>query len=75
MSDESFKFTPRPEAEFPVLLMRAFTSEENFVEWDFTPPDNTGWFTYKFEAQQKNGILYINMYLDTMKPKPPEYDL
>lgn len=69
MSDEGHKFTPEPEAKFPRLIMRAFTSPETFVEWNFTPPDNTGWFDYKFEAQQQNGVLFINMTHDSMKPK------
>lgn len=75
MSDEGFKFTVEPEPKFPKLIMRAFTSPDHHAEWVFTPPDNAGWFTYKFEAQQKDGILHINMFADSMIPKPPEYDL
>lgn len=60
MSDEGFRFTPGPQAEFPKLIMRAFTSPDQFVEWVFTPPNDAGWFDYKFEAKQENGVLYIN---------------
>src|SRR5690606_27980721 len=37
VSDEGFRFTPGPQAEFPKLIMRAFTSPDQFVEWIFTP--------------------------------------
>jgi hypothetical protein len=55
--------------------MRAFTSPDQFVEWIFTPPNDAGWFDYKFEAQQKDGILHINFDHTIMTPKRPEYDL
>lgn len=75
MTDESFKFTPGPEPKFPQLIMRAFASPDHFAEWIFTPPNDTGWFSYKFEAQQKDGVLHINFDENSMIPKPPEYDL
>jgi hypothetical protein len=75
LSDESFKFTPDPGSKFPKLIMRAFTSPDQYAEWIFTPPNDAGWFDYKFEAQQKDGVLHINFGRDVMMPKPPEYDL
>lgn len=72
MSDESFRFTAGPEPKFPKLVMRAFTSPDNHAEWIFTPPDNAGWFTYKFEAKQENGVLFLTMGPDTMTPKCPD---
>lgn len=70
MSDEGHKFTPGPQAKFPRLIMRAFTSTDTFAEWDFTPPDGGGWFEYKFEAKQENGVLFVNFDAATlMTPK------
>lgn len=69
MSVEGSKFTPGPQPEFPQLLMRAFTAPDQFVEWVFTPPDDAGWFDYKFEAKQENGVLYINFDKTMMTPK------
>lgn len=69
MSDEGFKFIPEPEAKFPRLIMRAFTSPDNFVEWNFTPPDGAGFFTISFDTKQEKGVLHINMAPDSMKPK------
>lgn len=73
VSDENFKFTPSPNSKFPKLIMRAFTSPDDFVEWVFTPPEGAGFFTYQFEAKQEGGILHINMDPKTaMIPKAPE---
>jgi hypothetical protein len=72
VSDESFEFVPAPGSEFPKLIMRAFTAPEQFAEWIFTPPNDGGWFNYKFEAQQKDGVLYVNFDRTVMTPKPPE---
>lgn len=72
MSDEGFKFTPSPESKFPKLIMRAFTGPDQFVEWNFTPPDDTGWFNYKFEAKQENGVLFVNFDRTIMTPREPE---
>lgn len=72
MSDESFKFTPGPDPKFPKLIMRAFISPDQFVEWIFTPPEGAGWFDYKFEAKQENGNLHINFDHTMMQPRNPE---
>lgn len=72
MSDEGFKFTPAPNSKFPKLIMRAFTSPDNFAEWNFTPPEGGGYFTYKFEAKQENGFLHINFDETIMQPKAPD---
>lgn len=72
MSDEGHKFTPGKRPKFPALIMRAFTAEDTHVEWDFTPPNDTGWFEYKFEAKQENGVLFINFDRSIMAPKAPE---
>ena len=72
MSDESFKFTPGPEPKFPKLIMRAFTGPTQFVEWIFTPPEDAGWFTYKFEAKQEKGVLFVNFDSGIMTPRGPE---
>lgn len=69
MSDESFKFTPGPEPKFPKLIMRAFTGPDQFVEWIFTPPNNGGWFVYRFEAQQLDEVLHVNFDRSMMTPK------
>lgn len=69
MSDESFDFTPGPQPKFPALIMRAFTAPSTHVEWVFTPPDGGGWFEYKFEAKQENGVLFINFDRTLMMPK------
>lgn len=53
MSDEGFRFT----------------SPDTFVEWVFTPPNDAGWFDYKFEAKQENGVLYINFDKTMMMPR------
>lgn len=72
MSDEGFKFTPSPEEKFPKLIMRAFTSPDQFAEWIFTPPNDAGWFEYKFEAKQENGVLFVNFDRHCMTPKAPD---
>lgn len=72
MSDESFRFTAGPQGDFPKLIMRAFTSPDQFVEWIFTPPNDAGWFDYKFEAKQENGVLYINFDKTMMTRRLPE---
>ena len=73
MSDEGFNFTPAPNSKFPRLIMRAFTNEDTFAEWDFTPPEGGGFFVYEFEAKQENGFLHINFEAETlMRPKAPE---
>lgn len=69
MSDESFRFTPGPEPKFPKLIMRAFIGPDQFVEWIFTPPDGAGWFDYKFEAKQEDGVLRINFDKTMMMPR------
>lgn len=69
MSDESFKFTPGPNPKFPKLIMRAFTSPDDFAEWVFTPPEGGGWFEYRFEARHENGTLFINFDSSIMTPK------
>ena len=69
MSDESFKFTPGPSSKFPALIMRAYIGPEQFVEWIFTPPNDGGWFSYAFDAQQENGVLHINFDRTMMTPK------
>jgi hypothetical protein len=72
MSDESFEFTPGPTPKFPKLIMRAFTSPDEHAEWVFTPPNDAGWFEYKFEAKQENGVLFINFDRTIMTPKNPD---
>lgn len=72
MSDESGKFSPRKPPKFPALIMRAFAGPDEHAEWILTPPDNAGWFEYRFEAKQENGQLFINFEADMMKPKPPD---
>lgn len=69
MSDESFRFTPRKEPKFPALIMRAFANADDHAEWILTPPDGGGWFDYKFEAKQEDGILYINFDQSMMMPR------
>lgn len=70
MSAEGFNFDPRPEQlKFPVLIMRAYVSDGNFAEWILTPPEGGGWFEYKFDARQENGMLYINFDQSMMMPK------
>ena len=71
MSDEGFKFTAGPEPKFPKLIMRAFTSPDNFAEWIFTPPEGAGYFEYRFEAKQEDGKLFINFDRSIMLPKGP----
>lgn len=70
MSDESFKFQPGKTPKFPALIMRAFTAPEKHAEWILTPPNDAGWFEYKFEAKQENGVLHINFEPTMMTPKP-----
>lgn len=72
MTDASFKFTPGPEPKFPKLIMRAFTADDIFVEWILTPPENAGWFDYKFEAKQEDGVLFVNFDRRIMTPREPE---
>jgi hypothetical protein len=72
VSDESFDFTPGPEPKFPKLIMRAFTSQDQYVEWIFTPPNDAGWFHYKFEAKQENEVLFVNFDQSIMTPRTPE---
>jgi hypothetical protein len=31
-----------------------------------------GWFDYKFEAKQENGVLFINFDRTIMTPRAPE---
>ena len=69
MSKEGFDFTPGANPKFPKLIMRAFTGPDKFVEWVFTPPNDGGMFTYAFEAEQKEGILYVNFDERIMMPK------
>ena len=69
MSDEGQKFTPGSTPKFPKLVMRAFTSPDQFAEWILTPPNDSGWFTYQFEAQQENGVLFVNFDRNIMLPK------
>lgn len=69
MSDESFRFTPGPEPKFPKLIMRAFIGPDQFAEWIFTPPDGAGWFDYKFEAKQEDGVLHVNFDRTMMTPR------
>lgn len=69
MSDESFRFTPGPQPEFPRLVMRAFISPDQFVEWIFTPPPTGTKFCYHFHAMQsEEGVLHVDMFPDTMQP-------
>lgn len=72
MSDESQKFTPGRQPKFPCLVMRAFSSADAHAEWILTPPEGAGWFDYKFEAKQENGVLFINFDQSMMKPRAPE---
>lgn len=72
MSDEGGKFTPRKQPKFPALILRAYVGPKNFVEWILTPPDDAGWFDYKFEAKQETGILYVDFDQTMMKPRLPE---
>lgn len=69
MTDPTHKFTPGPSPKFPSLIMRAFTGPDTFVEWIFTPPNDAGWFDYKFEAQQKDGVLHVNFDPSMMTPR------
>lgn len=72
MSDEGQKFTPGKQPKFPMLVMRAFTAPNQFVEWILTPPEGAGWFDYKFEAKQENYNLFINFDRTMMTPRVPE---
>jgi hypothetical protein len=72
LSDPSHKFTPGKQPKFPALIMRAFVSAEQHVEWVFTPPNDAGWFDYKFEAKQENGVLYVNFDSSMMTPRNPD---
>lgn len=72
MSDESGKFIPGKQPKFPALIMRAYVGPEQFIEWIFTPAEGAGWFDYKFEAKQENGILHINFDHTIMQPRAPE---
>lgn len=72
MSDESGKFLPAKQPEFPALIMRAYIGPNQFVEWVFTPAEGAGWFDYKFEAKQEAGILHVNFDQSIMKPRLPE---
>lgn len=69
MSSEGFKFKPGSSPKFPKLMMRAFSSQDQFAEWNLTPPEGGGFFEYKFEAKQENGILFINFDQSMMMPK------
>lgn len=69
MSDEGHKFTPGPTPKFPALIMRAYTAQGQYIEWVLTPPDDGGWFTYQFEAQQENSVLFVNFDRNIMMPK------
>lgn len=71
MSDESFRFKPGKAPKFPMLIMRAFTAPDSHAEWVLTPPNGAGWFEYRFEAKQENGVLFINFDRAIMMPKPP----
>lgn len=72
MSDESQKFTPGRSPKYPMLVMRAFVNVDSHVEWILTPPEGAGWFEYKFEAKQENGVLFINFDRTMMQPRLPE---
>lgn len=72
MSDESQKFTPGKQPKYPMLVMRAFATADNHAEWILTPPEDAGWFDYKFEAKQEGGVLFINFDQTMMKPREPE---
>lgn len=72
VSDESHKFTPGKQPKFPALIMRAFSDADNHAEWVLTPPDGAGWFEYKFEAKQEEGVLFVNFDLSIMQPKNPD---
>lgn len=69
MSREGFRFEPEKPPKFPALIMRAYVSDGQFVEWILTPPEGAGWFDYKFEARQDNGILQINFDESMMMPR------
>lgn len=69
MSDEGGKFLPHKQGKFPALMMRAFSSQDQFAEWNLTPPEGGGFFEYRFEAKQENGILFINFDQSMMMPK------
>lgn len=69
MSDENFKFTPGPEPKFPRLIMRAFVSPDQFVEWNFTPPPEGKRYVVHFTVMQDvNEILHIDFMPETMQP-------
>lgn len=74
MTDESGKFSPRKTPKFPALIMRAFAGPDpgEHAEWVLTPPNDAGWFEYRFEAKQEDGRLFINFDESMMKPKPPD---
>lgn len=72
MSVEGFQFDPASDPRFPKLVMRAFQEAEEFAEWILTPPEGAGWFVYKFEAKQENGVLHLTIEPDFMTPKGPE---
>lgn len=69
MSVEGFRFEPEKPPKFPALIMRAYVGENQFIEWIFTPPNDAGWFDYKFEAKQDNGVLHINFDHSIMTPR------
>ncbi len=72
MSDEGQKFIPGKTPKYPMLVMRAFSTPDQFAEWILTPPEGAGWFDYKFEAKQENGVLFINFDQTLMTPREPE---
>lgn len=72
MSDESQKFTPGRQPKYPAIIMRSYVSPGCYVEWILTPPEGAGWFDYKFEAKQEDGILHINFDQSMMQPRAPE---
>lgn len=72
MSVGNFKFGPAKQPKFPLLVMRAFATADDHAEWILTPPEGGGWFNYKFEARQENGVLFINFDQSMMKPRLPE---
>lgn len=51
------------------MKMHVTENGSNFVDWVFTPPNGAGWFDYKFEAKQENGVLYINFDKTMMMPR------
>jgi hypothetical protein len=70
VSAEGYHFPQRPEQpKYPALILRAYVGDNQFVEWMLTPPDNAGWFDYKFEARQIDGVLYINFDQSMMMPR------